>query len=287
MNWQSYEELVKDIYQQLGKLAGVKVEGWGSSCKVQGKSGGCYQIDVLTSHSDGIHTYRTAIECKHWKTKISKDSVTKLSVLLDDANIEKGVLVSKSGFTADAEKLAKSKNISLVQLREPKDSDWDGFVKQVSIELNLIVDEVYGYEATCSNVDKSQQNSFLSAGIEARVEMGNGNAMSFREIADRIRKFPESKEVGVDKDGFCWTVTLSANNEVRAYVVEFPDGTVLRHPITGNKGNISRLKFKVRQNVITDKIHIDHKDYVSWIMEVIFEGKKFGISPDRVPTPWE
>lgn len=76
-------------------------------------------------------------------------------------------------------------------------------------------------------------------------------------------------------------------SKVRAYVVKFPNGTVLTHPTTGNKGNISELKFKVRKKVITDEIHIDHKDYVSWIMEVIFEGKRFAISPDGVPTPWQ
>lgn len=69
--------------------------------------------------------------------------------------------------------------------------------------------------------------------------------------------------------------------------MKFPHGTVLKHPTTGHKGNISELKFKVRQHVITDKIEIDHKDYVSWVMEVIFEGKTFAISPDRVPTPWQ
>ena len=34
-----------------GKKAGVMVEGFGSSCKINGKSNTSYQIDVLTSHS--------------------------------------------------------------------------------------------------------------------------------------------------------------------------------------------------------------------------------------------
>ena len=38
---------------------------------------------------------------------------------LDDANIEKGVLVSKSGFTQSAKSVAKTRNISLIQLRKP------------------------------------------------------------------------------------------------------------------------------------------------------------------------
>ena len=287
MKWQAYEELVKDIYQQLGKLAGVRIECWGSSCKVRGKSGVYHNVDVLTSHSDGIHTYKSAIECKHWNKKVSKDPVAKLSVILDDTNIEKGVLVSKVGFTSDAKELAKSQNISLVQLREPRDSDWDGLIREISIEFNLIVDEIYGYNAICNNVHENHKNSFRRSGIELLVERKNQNAMSFREIADRVCKFPESAGGDIDKIGFGWTVTSSMNDKVRAYVVKFPEGTVLTHPITGNKGNISELQFKVREIVVTDEIHIDHKDYVSWIMEVVFEDKRFAISQDRVPTLWQ
>ena len=34
----SYEELVKDIYEQLGKASGVKILGYGKDCKYKGKS---------------------------------------------------------------------------------------------------------------------------------------------------------------------------------------------------------------------------------------------------------
>ena len=287
--WQSYEELVKDIYQALGKAAGVIIECWGPSCKVQGKSGVCHQIDVLTSHSDGIHTYRTAIECKDWNTeKVSKDPVMKLSEILDDANIEKGVLVSKAGFTPDAEKMAESKGICLIQLRKPEVSDWDGYIKEIPIEFCLFIDEVYDYEAGLKNVDESQQSSFRDAGIELRVGIESGDAMSFREIADRVRKLPEHKEEGIDEDGFWWTVTSSVNDEdVRAYVVTFPDGTIVTHPTTGHQGNISELRFKVRQIMQKIEIHIDHEDYVAWIMKFVFEDKMYAISPDRIPTRWQ
>ena len=220
MKWQAYEELVKDIYQQLGKLAGVRIECWGSSCKVRGKSGVYHNVDVLTSHSDGIHTYKTAIECKHWNEKISKDPVTKLSVILDETNIEKGVLVSKVGFTRDAQQLAKFKNISLVQLREPEDSDWEGFIREISIEVNLIVDEIYDYKAICSNIDESHKNSFLSSGIRLLVEGENGNTMSFREIADRVRKSPETGGGDIDKIGFGWSVKIFSKRKSKILCCE-------------------------------------------------------------------
>src|ERR1700741_4596933 len=93
LDWKTYESITKYIYESLGSKAGVKVLGHGSNCKVLGKSGVDHQIDILTSHSDGIHSYRTAIECKYWKEKISKETEMKLSNFIEDTGIEKGVIV--------------------------------------------------------------------------------------------------------------------------------------------------------------------------------------------------
>ncbi len=61
MDWKAYENITKYIYAALGKQAGVKIIGYGSDCKVKGKSGVFHQIDLLTGHTDGIHEYRTDI----------------------------------------------------------------------------------------------------------------------------------------------------------------------------------------------------------------------------------
>ena len=286
MNWQSYEELVKDIYQQLGKSAGVKIECWGSACKVEGKSGARHQIDVLASHCDGIHTYRTAIECKYWDTKIDKEAVAKLSVILDDTGIEKGVLVSLRGFTKDAAHVARYKNVSLVQLREPVEADWDGFIKNLTVELNLIVDEVYDYKLTCANVEEQHRASFSKAVQHLKVDVGTQNVLSVCEIAEKIRRRHDVDETKQSEDGLRWSVTRVAGNSSREYVVTFQEDSKVTDVVRGASGNIRKLEFKVRERVITDEIHIDHGDYVSWIMEAIFEGKRFAISVDGAVTRW-
>ncbi|HJS01286.1 MAG TPA: restriction endonuclease, partial [Flavobacterium sp.] len=106
----------------------------------KGKSGVSHQIDVLTSHTDGIHTYETAIECKYWKDKVNKDIVMKVSSIIEDAGISKGVIVTKSGFTKDGLEYAKFKNIGLVELREPTDKDHESTPKEIEIatlQINL------------------------------------------------------------------------------------------------------------------------------------------------------
>ena len=107
-------------------------------------------------------------------------------------------------------------------------------------------------KAILKNVDESQQSSFRDAAIELRVERENGNAISLCEIiADRAHRLPRYKEEGTDKDGFLWAVPPSANDDdvIRAYVVKFPDGTIVTHPTTGHQGNISELRFDVRETI--------------------------------------
>jgi len=123
MNWKEYENITKYIYESLGRQTGVKIIGHGSSCHVKGKSGASHQIDVLTSHTDGIHNYKTAIECKYWKKKVNKDVVLKIAGIIEDTGINKGVIVSKMGFTKDGVAVANSKNIGLVELREIDEKD--------------------------------------------------------------------------------------------------------------------------------------------------------------------
>lgn len=132
-DWKIYESVTKYIYETLGKGYGVKIVGYGSNFKVTGISGVKHQIDVLTAQTNGIHTTQTAIECKYLKNKVSKDPVMKLSETIKDSGIEKGIIVSRSGFTDDAIAQARNLNIGLVELREIEEKDFAENPKQIEI----------------------------------------------------------------------------------------------------------------------------------------------------------
>lgn len=133
LDWKTYESITRYIYETLGKQTGVKTIDYGNTCRVTGKSGITHQIDVLTEHSDGIHSYKTAIECKYWNKKVNKDIVMKLSETIEDARINKGVIVSKNGFTKDGLEYAKYRNIGLVELREIATKDLQNTSKEMDI----------------------------------------------------------------------------------------------------------------------------------------------------------
>ncbi|MBK7223502.1 MAG: restriction endonuclease [Saprospiraceae bacterium] len=138
MDWKEYEEITKYVYETLGNAAGTKIVGHGRTCKVEGKSGVSHQIDILTSHSDGVHNYRTAIECKYWDKKINKEIVMKIAEIIEDSGINKGVVVSKMGFTEDAISFAEYKNVGLVELREMEKRDWQDQLTKPSFQVALV-----------------------------------------------------------------------------------------------------------------------------------------------------
>jgi hypothetical protein len=123
LDWELYEHVTKYIYETLGKEYNVKVEGYGRECKILGDSGVYHQVDVLTSESDGDATCKTAIECKYLKKKVDKDIVMKLLSIINDTDVNRGIIVSKSGFTRDAKKFAEHNNINIVHLREVGEQD--------------------------------------------------------------------------------------------------------------------------------------------------------------------
>jgi len=138
MDWNTYEETTKTIYQTLGNEDNVSIECFGRKCKCTGKSGVKHQLDVFTSHKTGLKDYKTYIECKHWKTKkIDKDVVMKVSSIVEDCNLDKGIIVTINEFTPDAVKYAKSKNIGLVQLRKPLPEDKINRVWDIHIDLSM------------------------------------------------------------------------------------------------------------------------------------------------------
>ncbi|MFP9117702.1 restriction endonuclease [Flavobacterium sp. RNTU_13] len=118
LDWKQYEFITKYIYETLGQGYNINIEGYGNDCKIMGYSGVPHQVDVLTSETDQTGTFRTAIECKYWDRKVNKDIVMKLLAIINDTDIQRGIIVSKSGYTPDAQQFAKHHNILIVQLRE-------------------------------------------------------------------------------------------------------------------------------------------------------------------------
>lgn len=268
LDWKTYESITKYIYESLGSKAGVKVLGHGNNCKVPGKSGVDHQIDILTSHSDGIHSYRTAIECKYWKDKISKDIVMKISSVIEDAGIEKGVIVSKNGFTKDGAEYAKHKNISLVELREIEETDLE--IKQrrligtlqVYVHVTHIQSEILG-----TTIEYAKQESADKEPIQiyqTTIELSNENKKPFSEFTTIFQD------------------ELHAENKIGQTITkryEVPEGSLI-HTSNSSPREIKGIIFKgvLKQTNTNTNREFLLEDKVWLLMKTIFEGKTFSIT---------
>lgn len=185
LDWEEYEAITQYIYGALGKEYEIKVIGYGRSCKVKGKSGATYQIDVLTEQSDGKKTHRTAIECKFLKEKVTNDTVMKLYCIMEDAGIESGIIVCKTGFTKDTLLYAEHKGIKLVELREAQKDDSD-FNKTFEIGvLNLNIKAII-LRGKVTSIDLGSTTitgeNEIMAMYYVKLHDVNGNIISFSEF---------------------------------------------------------------------------------------------------------
>lgn len=262
MNWENYEDIVKVIYERLGSHAGVKILCHGRNCKVVGKSGVEHQIDVLAEHSDGWQDYRTAVECKYWDRKRPKDDVTKLAEILEDAQIDKGVIVSKLGFTSDAITFARYKNIELVELREPTDEDWEGRMKNITIEIIVPVPQVLDFRMKITEQDAD------SVGI-LPVELDAIEIIEPNDTSRRLSEIVYEMVCSADK----------ASVDLQEFHKDFPSGTIASGLRDESETKIVSIDFKIKFEQIKKLVEIRGDDHVAMIMKSLFSNRTHIISP--------
>jgi hypothetical protein len=264
MKWETYEETVKNIYEVLGASKGVKIECYGKSCKCKGtdQSEVKHQIDVLTVHTDGIHNYKTSIECKYWNKKINKDIVMKACEIRQDCNLQKAVIVSKMGFTPDAIKFAKHKGIGLVELREPLKQDREKRLEQINTMPSPAIPKILYFKNILHEEEPQQGINIDVNTSESHYLFPDGCHKTIIDlIYDWLREIKQAGNLNV----------------VMEKVISFPNGTYLKTPELSIKVNAVHIKGSLVTGSM-EKVEFRWEDRISLIMKDIFEEKMFTVS---------
>ncbi|MBK3520018.1 restriction endonuclease [Carboxylicivirga marina] len=259
LDWKKYESITKYIYETLGKKSGVKIEGYGNNCKVKGKSGVNHQIDVLTNHSDGIHSYKTAIECKYWKDKINKDIVMKVSEIIEDAGLNKGIIVSRSGFTPDGISFAKHRNIGLVELREIEENDFQGRKRIFDIKTWINRPEIL--RTVIDAVDKTELAGEVIEIDKVKIELLDGKKTPFIDYMTTFKK--ELHNVGF------WQVFSKGYRLDSAYLINEKSNSKIKIREIIFTGVLTRLNSNLKFYPV---------DQIWLIMKSLFEERTFTIT---------
>lgn len=124
MDWKEYEKLTHQYFKS--RFPNSKIT---HDVKLIGKRSNTQrQIDVLIEEIICGYNIRIAIECKNWANPIDVSNVEQFIAKLDDIDVQKGVMITKSGYTKAAKMLSKSSNnLQLHVLKFNELDDFQGF----------------------------------------------------------------------------------------------------------------------------------------------------------------
>lgn len=102
------------LSEQVGSIANCTIQ----HNKIIEVDDGNYQIDGYIEFEIMGVNYKTLLECKHYKSSISREKVAVLYDKLRACGANKGVIVSSSNFQRGAIQYASKHNIALIQLTD-------------------------------------------------------------------------------------------------------------------------------------------------------------------------
>jgi hypothetical protein len=179
-----YDELHDRYYAILSTKAGTRYEMLAAmvfkslenkntvihDLKLTGDSEVPHQIDVSIEKNG--KAWRVIIECKDFDIsgdKVGLDIVRNFRSVVEDTNANEAIVITCTGYTRDAQKYAKAKNIKLAVLRGVEERDMEGRIKTVVV--NLFIQTAKNHSMT---MNMSQANKDLFAAECLRVGVVGG-----------------------------------------------------------------------------------------------------------------
>lgn len=106
--WKDYQEEAAAFFRSLGLAAetNVTVKGVRTS----------HDVDVLVKAQYVGFEVTWIVECKHWKSRVSKLHVLALREIVSDVGADRGILLSESGFQSGALEAATLTNVQVTSL---------------------------------------------------------------------------------------------------------------------------------------------------------------------------
>ncbi|MGJ8560130.1 MAG: restriction endonuclease [Litorimonas sp.] len=142
-----YEEFVQGIYQAILSEDGytnVIVEM--NKTDMIGLSGLKPQIDIYWEFNIGENRYQTAIECKNFASPVPVGKVRDFHGVLADLPKLNGIFVSSNGFQEGAIRYAETHGIALKEIRESRDEDFEGRIREIHSTLHAITTNITHFE---------------------------------------------------------------------------------------------------------------------------------------------
>lgn len=112
--WKKYQEDAASYFRSLGLNASTDITVSGVRTS--------HDIDVFVKlHYAGFDII-WIVECKHWKTPVSKLHVLALREIVSDVGADRGILLSEAGFQSGAREAANLTNVQVTSITEMRET---------------------------------------------------------------------------------------------------------------------------------------------------------------------
>jgi len=108
MDWYDYQEEAAAVFRSMGLEAATNVTVQGARTS--------HDVDVLVKSQHAGFDVTWIVECKHWKTPVSKLHVLGLRQIAADLGVDRGILLCEAGFQSGAVEAANLTNIQVTSL---------------------------------------------------------------------------------------------------------------------------------------------------------------------------
>ncbi len=173
--WKEYQDEAADFFRKLGLDAQTDVTMKGVRTT--------HDIDVLVkSHHVGFDV-TWIVECKHWKSRVSKLHVLALREIVSDLGADRGILLSENGFQSGAEEAAILTNVQVTSL-----AALEGTAKPAILAMRLreLYDRVEDCRDRYWDIPKQERIKF---GLRTEVfEVGYSGAQVLQYADDLLKK---------------------------------------------------------------------------------------------------
>jgi len=183
-----YEKFAQEIYQTLLDSEDIRPTKVQHNVDIVGRSGCKHQIDVYWEYDIAGVTHRVAIECKNYNANnISIGRIRDFFAALTDIGNINGIFVCKEGYQSGAIKFADFYGINLKELRVPLDSDWEGRIQTIQINLQafgvnikqrLPEFDIEWFKANFPNPTEEQHFHIAGNNNEILIKDKNGNRIT-------------------------------------------------------------------------------------------------------------
>ena len=108
--WKFYQEEAAEFFRSIGLSASTDVTLQGIRTK--------HDVDVFVTIDVAGFEVKWIVECKHWKSAVTKLHVLALREIVSDLGVDRGIILCESGFQSGAIEAANLTNVQVTSLSD-------------------------------------------------------------------------------------------------------------------------------------------------------------------------